>query len=350
VKLKSGASLWQTLKRPPWRTVVPASTVLLLVLAARALWSPGLDVTDGRHDLKLNGLWLQHGWLGHDSWFTENDRTDRKPRFRSAAKIRELVGQMRQRHFTDVFPHLCPTDSTGAILPVDDHQTELFLNEFQGIRVLPWIGGVLDADVTPELPARRRIFVKSISDLLKKHPRLSGVHLNVEPWPSGNKSMLTFLDEIRRVIPKGKLLSVAAYPPPTRWHPFPEVHWEEAYFKQVAGRVDQMVVMMYDTSLKDGKLYQHLMNSWTRQILNWTTATGKAKVPAILLGVPTYDDAGVGYHNPKVENLTNALQGIHAGLSHYQTLPPHYQGVAVYSEWVTSDSDWNYWQQHFVKP
>lgn len=343
-------NLVQAVKRPPWRTVVPATTLLLLVLVGRMVWSPGRDVTDGRHDGSNNGIWLQHGWLGHDSWFVENDRTDRFPRFRSAAKIRELASTLRRNHIKDVFPHLCPTRPSGEIMLVDDKQTELFLSELRGFRVLPWIGGVMNADVTPDLPQRRQVFVRSIAALLRKHPRLAGVHLNVEPWPSGNNGMLILLDEIRAAIPTGKILSVAAYPPPTHWHPFPEVHWEKAYFKEVAKRVDQMAVMMYDTALKDGKLYQHLMRSWTNQVIDWTTTLDNHKSPAILLGVPTYDDAGVGYHNPNVEDIGNSLMGIHSGLISYRTLPSHYQGVAVYCEWETTDSEWRYWREHFSKP
>jgi hypothetical protein len=296
-----------------------------------------------------NAIWLQHGWLGHDSWFIENERIDRLPRFRSAAKIRELAQTLRQNHITDVYPHLCPTRPAGEIMPVDDHQTALFLKEFKGFRVLPWVGGVMDADVTPDLPARRKIFIQSIVALLRRHPQLAGVHLNVEPWPSGNKPMLTLLEELRRALPPGKIISVAAYPPPTYWHPYPDVHWDEAYFKEVAKRVDQMAVMMYDTALRDGKVYQYLMRSWTQQILDWSASANGSKAPSILLGVPTYDDTGVGYHHPEVENLTNALAGIHSGLYRYAQLPPHYQGTAIYCEWQTTDDEWKYWQAHFRK-
>lgn len=338
----------QAINRPPWRTVLPAVFLLLILLGGHALWAPGSDITDGRHDLGRNGIWLQHGWLGDDRWFNENHRTDRLPLFRDPAKIHALALALRQRHITDVFPHLCPTRLTGEIMPVDDAQTERFLQEFQGFHVLPWVGGIMDSDITPDIPKRRQAFVDSIASLLQKHPQLAGIHLNVEPWPSGNRSMILLLQEIRNIMPKDKTLSVAAYPPPTRWHRFSTVHWEEAYFKEVAGHVDQMAVMMYDTSLWDGKLYQALMRSWTREILDWTSAMGSQKPPAILLGVPTYDDAGVGYHDPKVESLTNALLGIHSSLNGYPSLPASYQGVAIYCEWKTSESDWRYWQQHFV--
>jgi len=88
-----------------------------------------------------------------------------------------------------------------------------------------------------------------------------------------------------------------------------------------------MVVMMYDTSLRYQKLYQHLMKSWTQNVLDWSGNT------MVLLGVPVYDDAGVEYHYPHVENLSNSLAGIHAGLKRYAALPVNYSGIALYSEW-----------------
>lgn len=73
--------------------------------------------------------------------------------------------------------------------------------------------------------------------------------------------------------------------------------------------------MMYDTAIPYEKVYRHLMALWTREILVWAGNT------PVLLGVPAHDDAGVGYHNPKVENLKNALMGIHTGFSGFLALP-----------------------------
>jgi hypothetical protein len=144
-------------------------------------------------------------------------------------------------------------------------------------------------------------------------------------------------------MPAGRLLSVAAYPPPTRWHPFPEVHWDESYYKLVAARVDQLVPMMYDTAMKYDKFYQQLMASWTREVLAWSG--GKP----VLLGLPAYQDAAVGYHDPRTENLTNALLGIHAGLRRLETLPASYQGVALYSEWEMDDGEWRQLSAEFLR-
>ena len=159
---------------------------------------------------------------------------------------------------------------------------------------------------------------------------------------SGETNFLTLLDEIRTALPKGKLVSVAAYPPPTRFQPFEDVHWSRDYFVQVSRHSDQMVVMMYDTGLQKSKLYQHLMAGWTGEVLDWSGNT------PVLLGVPTYNDEGVDYHNPKVENLENALLGIHRGLAG-KSLPANYQGVAIYCEWETDAGEWQYFERHFLK-
>jgi len=144
-------------------------------------------------------------------------------------------------------------------------------------------------------------------------------------------------------MPEDKILSVAAYPPPTRWHPHREVHWEEEFFREVAQRVDQMAVMMYDSAIRWQKPYQHLMSRWTTDVLNWS---GDTKV---LLGIPVYDDTGVKYHFPRVENLRNALLGIHAGLSKFKSVPGNYAGVAIYCAWEMDDQEWEYFRKEFEK-
>jgi len=68
----------------------------------------------------------------------------------------------------------------------------------------------------------------------------------------------------------------------------------------------------------------------------------------ILLGLPAYEDAGSGYHHPNVEDLRNALLGVHSGLNNYSELPDNYQGVAIYSEWEMDDSEWSVLREHFA--
>jgi hypothetical protein len=324
------------------RIAIALVALVALAIVVYILWSPGLDIRDGRHDRGSNAVWLAHGWLGADEWFVRNNKTNEFERYRLPINIKALADRLHTNHITDVFPHLCPADLTGQLPAVDARQVEQFLDVFQHFRVLPWIGGPNGASVRLNDPKWRATFRANVRQLLTAHPRFAGVHLNVEPLPSGDKDFLLLLDELRAALPAGKILSIAAYPPPTRWHPFPDVHWDQSYFREVARRCDHIAVMMYDAAQKLPKTYQQLMTDWTREVLAWSE--GKP----LLLGVPTYDDAGVEYHDPKVENLTNALSGIHRGLSR-KALPTNYQGVAVYCEWETSPAEWAYFRAHFLK-
>jgi hypothetical protein len=285
------------------------------------------------YDRGRNGLWLQHGWLGHDSWFDRHRKSHLTDRFRDPERVRELRTEVLEPlHVTDVFPHLAPTDLDGAIRPVDPEQARRFLDNLEGIRVMPWVGGVQGKQVTLGDSQWRRTFVASIRALLTEHPRLAGVHLNIEPCPSGDPLYLTLLDEVRAGLPDGKLLSIAAFPPPTWWHPFSSVHWSKDYYREVSRRVDQLVVMMYDTGLSLPWAYRWLLASWTGEILAW------AAPAAVLLGLPAYEDRGMPRHDPDVENLDHALRGVREGLAGLGTVPAHFQGVAVYAEWELDEA------------
>ena len=333
---------WSKLKQPPWRTILPAVCFLGMLLLGFWLWSPGSDVRDGRHNRAKNGIWIGHGWLGADEWFHDNDKVGQIPKFRDADRIRELAQLCKQNGIRDVFPHLCPASGTGDLPPMNDTQVKRFLVEFAGIRVIPWIGGPSGASVDHSNPAWRARFVAQTRDLLTRYPGFHGVQLNVEPMTSGDRDFLLLLEELHSALPAGKLLSIAAYPPPTRWQPLPDVHWEEPYFREVARRVDHLAVMMYDTALRVPKIYQRLMADWTEEVLLWSESK------PVLLGVPTYDDAQTEYHRPDVENLTNALLGIHAGLER-RPLPTNYEGIAIYCEWETDGSEWEIWQTRFLR-
>jgi hypothetical protein len=323
------------------RIAVALLVILAIPLLAYAIWKPGVEISDGRHDRGSNGIWLAHGWLGADEWFVKNNKTNEFIKYRSATNIQMLAEKLRRHHISDIFPHLCPAEPTGELPPIDSTQAERFLDAFEGLRVLPWIGGPNGASVRTHDARWRERFVANVRALMAEHPRFAGVHLNVEPIAVGDKDFLLLLDQIHSALPPGKLLSVAAYPPPTRWHPFPDVHWEESYFRAVARRCDHIAVMMYDAGQRIPKTYQQLMAKWTVEVLDWSE--GK---PA-LLGVPTYDDAGVDYHDPKVENLQNALAGVHSALLS-RPIPKNYQGVAIYCDWETSDVEWRYFREYFL--
>ena len=105
-----------------------------------------------------------------------------------------------------------------------------------------------------------------------------------------------------------------------------------------------MVPMMYDTGITYTKLYENLMAEWTKEVIDWSGDT------PVLLGVPAYDDSGVGYHDPAVENLRHGIRGIHGGLQSMEGLPANYVGLCIYAEWTMTDEDWEVWTTEFQSP
>lgn len=328
--------------RPQLAALILVAASAVFLLGGYAIWTPGERIVDGRHDLRSNGIWIQHGWLGNDQWFNRNKRD--KSKFRSDRKIEDLARLFEAHGIQYVFPHLCPSGADGHIPSVDNHQSERFLFHFQRHKVLPWIGGVWNKHCFPASPEWRKNFVASTLRLLKFHPGFAGVHVNIEPLPSGDTHFLALLEELRQALPRDKIISVAAVPPSTPWNPFMGTCWDKNYVRAVAQRADQMAFMMYDTAIRFLKMYQKAVSSWTEETLTWASDS------KVLLGVPVYDDAGVGYHHPEVENLQNSLLGIHAGLLQYDALPGNYEGIAVYCEWEMDEKEWQELKSEFGRP
>ena len=227
------------------------------------LWNPGKE--EPFTGLKDNAVWIGHGWLGDDGWFKRNKRN--KENFCSEEKITQLFKKLTDNKISIVYPHLCPAQFDGKIAPYDDRQVKLFLDlakKYQ-IRVIPWVGGILYESARPGDKKWKKNFFASIRELFEKHPHMAGIQINIEPMPSYDREFLQLLEEIRSVT-GNKILSVAAYPPPTKWHQYPNVHWERYYLHQVANRCDHLAVMMYDTAIPLEKFYINLMIDWTRTL------------------------------------------------------------------------------------
>ena len=72
-------------------------------------------------------------------------------------------------------------------------------------------------------------------------------------------------------------------------------------------------------------------------------AASHQKELSLILGIPAYEDAGVGYHYPNAENIASALRGIAAADRHEDI-----DGIALYCEWEMTEEKWQTWQK-FIK-
>ncbi len=306
------------------RIVVALAGVLLPVVAAYLLWAPGKLVP--LPGTSANGAWLTHAWWGDDSWFVG---TKRRPQdYRGTSNTSALAARLHRLGISDWYVHACPATADGKLPKLLDEQAALLVEANQGGAVLAWVGGVLGQHCFPSQPQWRHSFAEACGTLVAR-TGIAGVQLNIEPCPSFEPGYLELLDDLRAALPDGTRLSIAAYPPPSKLHPFPEVHWSREFYRAVSTRSDDLCVMAYDTAIKLRKPYTWLLRRWTGQALAWSSCP-------VRIGLPAYEDAGIGYHYPEVENLDNALAGLAAALT--ADTPANYAGWAVYSEW-TLDHD-----------
>ena len=109
--------------------------------------------------------------------------------------------------------------------------------------------------------------------------------------------------------------------------------WSQAYFGEVARRVDQVAVMSYDTAMPLPSLYSGYVAQQTALALEATpTDVG------LLMGLPAYYADQVG-HRGSAETVAAALRGVRLGLSRTAAGRPAF-GVAVYADFTATPADW----------
>jgi hypothetical protein len=308
------------------------ATIVLLTLALYFFWSPGIDPTKVGLNRHTNGIWISHGWIGDDTWFVSNQRDPDKYHSQNAfAKLKTIIDDL---HIVYLYPHLCPTNPDGTLPGINPQQVTR-LASLGKVKILPWVGGVNGIHVHLGDHAWRKSFSSSILELLSNNPKLHGIHLNIEPLKSGTKEYISLLRDVRASLSSDQILSVAAYPPPTFWQQVDEVHWSKQFYNAVSEYADQLVVMMYDTAIDYKKIYINTYKSWVSEVLAWSNSKD------VLFGIPAYEDTGVEYHNPSVENVFTAMSGLSAGIRISKSRS-NYRGISVYADWTLEEHEKNY--------
>jgi hypothetical protein len=312
-----------------------ARLAALAVLAGVALlvyfaFAPVGDTAPHPFNHDRNAVWLEHRWLER-----------RQPE----QDVEVLLTRLRARGVGYVYPHVIPFDAAGKLPPHDREQMRAFLAAARRVapdlRVLPWIGGLRRGY------KRQRPGTVELGDLTQRQRMVAearglvdegfdGVHLNVEPVDDGNDEYLALLRALRTAV-GGRVLSVAAIrPAPVGLPRAPNFAWSPDYYGRVAGIVDQIVIMAYDTALPTASLYRRYVRWATRSVAGALDASGSDA--RVLMGVPTYEPFGF-MHRRGVETPENALAGVVAGLRGLGA-GGTFEGVALYAEWTTDEAEW----------
>jgi hypothetical protein len=328
------------------RRTALALVLLLLLPTLAAETALRLNYTGtperGTYTRNRDAIWLGHAWV-------DGRKTD--------ADVTALVSRLRATGIRDLYVHAGPLEHDGTLpesaYPKARRLIRTLHDKAPRIRVQAWLGD----EVAPEKPyamhlerpATRSAVVESTRHILDAG--FQGAHFDLEPLHSGDRNYLALLDALHRVTrARHAVLSVAAH----QIDPLPALHsvwgtvtghpkwWSQAYFGQVARRVDQIAVMSYDTMQPLPSLYGGYVAQQTSLALEVTP-----KSTDLLMGLPFYHENRFG-HWAHAETVPAAVRGVRLGLSRTDKARARF-GVALYVDFAATEADWTAYREGWVR-
>ncbi|WNM30025.1 hypothetical protein RKE30_06220 [Streptomyces sp. Li-HN-5-11] len=322
-----------------------ALVLLLPLLAAESALRVNYmgDPADGTYTRGQDAIWLGHAWV-------DGRKKD--------ADVAALAERLRGTGIRDLYVHAGPLEDDGTLPKSAYHNAGWLVpavhRALPGVRVQAWLGDKLATEspdgLRLERARTRTAVVASTREILAAG--FDGAHFDLEPLHSGDRNYLSLLDDLRAVTrAHGVPLSVAAH----QIDPLPAFHsvwgtltnhpkwWSQAYFGQVARRVDQIAVMSYDTMQPLRSLYGGYVAQQTSLALEVTPPTTD-----LLMGLPFFRENRFG-HWAHAETVPAAVRGVRLGLSRTDAGRKRF-GVALYVDFAATEDDWTAYRKGWVNP
>lgn len=297
------------------------------------------DPREGTKSRGKDAIWLGHAWVD-----------GRKKDVDLAAFATRIKGT----GIRDLYVHAGPLEHDGTLPPSRYPRARRLIDAVHrtmpGIRVHAWLGDIVASEgpvgLRLEDAGSRAAVVGSARQVLDAG--FDGVHFDLEPLHSGDRHYLSLLDglgELTRA--RRATLSVAAH----QIDPLPAAHsvlgrvgdgsekwWSQAFFGQVARRVDQIAVMSYDTWMPLEGLYGGYVAQQTALALEVTPERTD-----LLIGLPFFHEDDLGHHE-SAETVTAAVRGARLGLG--RTDPDRERfGLALYVDFAAREGDWTAYRE-----
>ncbi|WUC49683.1 hypothetical protein OG266_15185 [Streptomyces sp. NBC_00554] len=329
-----------------WPKRIALGLVLLLLLPALGAGialrvNYAGDPGPGTQTRNRDALWLGHAWI-------DGRKVD--------ADVEALAERLRDSGIRDLYVHAGPLEHDGTLpesaYPQAGWLIEAVHRELPGVRVQAWLGDVLASEgpdgLRLEREETRAAVVGSTEQILEAG--FDGAHFDLEPLHSDDQDYLSLLDDLHAVTQdRGVPLSVAAH----QIDPFPAANsirgtltghpkwWSQAYFGQVARRVDQIALMSYDTALPLESLYGGYVAQQTSLALEVTPESTD-----LLMGLPFFHEDDLSHHE-NAETVEAAVRGTRLGLSRTDRDRERF-GVALYVDFAAKESDWAAYREGWV--
>jgi len=319
-----------------WKVWGPLLVALAAICGA-VVWLRH-PIGDTGFDTGSNGLWLGH------RWYTGREVRTGEPVGSEA--IPPLIARLRAARIRYVFVHVGPARLEGDI---EDSAAPLFgelrASYPEGV-FLAWLGARLDRVALDREDWRSGIATQN--EKLRAEG-FDGVHFNLEPLRDAEPGYLELLALVRSRMGDDWIISQAT--PRSALFDIPVVgisenFWSGGFYRATMDIANQTVLMAYNTNLRWEPLYVTFVRDQTRRLVQWACM---AKHHQLLIGIPAYQDIP-DHHSSRVENIRNATHGVRAALESLGDRPRCFDGVAIYANWVTDDSEWSDFETHWLNP
>lgn len=320
-----------------WKITIFGITFIAVMFVWIFLFGVSSNQPGSFFDKGHNAVWAGHKWVAQDM---------------SDGDISEFVDNLANHGIDTVFVHVGPINEDGTIDP-DVYQYALdFLDRARrqnsDIQYQAWLGQIRSKLDLSIVNVRHNISKQVL--ILSEFVGFDGVHFDVEPVWDGDGDFIKLLEESKSVMSEDKKMSVALaefVPGVFLWF-FENVvsfnnYNSEVSYENVAEYADQVVVMVYDTSLKRPWLYRWFVSEQTIRVTD--LLDGKE----VFVGLPAYDyygddfvdaEAAREWFDPETENLENGLKGVIKGLNNFRSGDENFAGVAIYPYWQIDEDEW----------
>ncbi len=285
-----------------------------------------------------NGLWLRYYWYAG--------------KHKSTKEWNDMLERLRANQIKYAYFHVLTTMSDGTLkLHKLENAKKITAAVHAGApntKVIAWVyvGATPQKDGVDLSKAAVRASLVKEALWLVNDCGFDGVQWDYEFCGSGDKGLLSLLDETRVALKPTNLLSVAT----PMWYPNTLWGWNDNYFRAVASRCDQICVMCYDSYLYLPRAYAWLLS---QQVVHVTNAIAEANANSkmhcmAVFGLPTYEDVTPA-HRAQCESLANSLRGINEGLNSDSSVPDVVEGIALFADYTTDGAEWTTYVDYWLR-
>ncbi len=335
---------------PKWRIFfgIPAGILLVAgVVVGLAALKGGETVT---YD---NGIWLDRSWT--------RERVD-------DARISEFAGRLKQNQIGKIYAYASTlniegrwtgsTQGTGSFMESRAdvaNFVQRFKERHQEAAIYAWIEIWTNLDPVDGYRLDSMALHENVADfsrLLVEDLGFDGILLDVKPLYDENDDFIRLIRSVRSAIGIEKPIAVAAPADLTPTDPglvpltsiAPGTMWSSNYKQRVMVSADEVVLLMYQSYRQD-----------TLDYINWVAYHVETYInllggdTRILVSIPNYGGPSAA-HNPSVETMSAALDGVILGVSRLaEDDKSRLTGVAIFSDEDLSQSQWNLYRETWLQ-